>query len=434
MAQARRNVKLVRLRVGCGFTQSQLAELLTDAVRNAGPRWRNTTLTAQYISRLEIGRITWPNTVYRAALRTILDVDTDADLGLYCQQVAARARIDTVRRRDFLAALPAVALTEHPLRELVAAATARPPTPSRRVGPEQAQQIHQLRQQSRELGHLYGGGLTCEVLASQVRWAMSLLDVHIDRGAEAELYSAIGQLCLTAGFACFDDGRPDSARYYQAAALRCAEQATNWDLRAAVLVDMASVAGHHGLDDEALTLAQYGQLRADRLSPLRRAQVGLVAAQAYGQRGDAPSCLAAIGRAEDEFATADAATEPEDIAFLFTTAELAGESAKALHHLALRDQHIAVAVERQRTAVAAYSDAFLRTRTLSAAKLAALLLRHGDRAEAVQLGHQVLDAAERLQSHRVTDGVRQLHRAAGRHRGSAVVDALHQRSARVLAG
>ena len=432
MAQAGRNTKLVQLRARRGLTQAQLAELVTDVVRATGPRWRNATLGGEFISRLETGRITWPNSVYRAALRTVLDVNTDADLGLYCQQVAARVRADTVRRRDFLATLPAVALTEHPLRDLVAAATAEPAPPPRRVGPEQVQQILSLHEQARWLGHRYGGGLTREVVAAQVRWAVSLLDAHIDRGVEAELHSALARLLATAGFACFDDGRPDLARYYQAASLRCAEQAADWDRRANTLLDMAMVAAYHGQHDDALTFAQHGLLRADRLSTLRRVQLTLLEAQAYGQRGDAQSCLAAIGRAEDEFTTADPANEPDHLAVVVSAAELASESAKALHHLALRDQHVAVAVERQRTAVTAYSDAFPRSRALAAAKLATLLLHHGDRAEAVQLGHQFLDAAERIQSHRVTDSVRQLHRTTRHHHGSADLDNLRQRASRVL--
>lgn len=68
MAQAGRNAKLVQLRVRRGLTQAQLAELVTDAVRATGPRWRNATLGGEFISRLETGRITWPNSVYRTAL------------------------------------------------------------------------------------------------------------------------------------------------------------------------------------------------------------------------------------------------------------------------------------------------------------------------------------------------------------------------------
>ncbi|MGH8938680.1 MAG: hypothetical protein ACRDV2_04940, partial [Actinomycetes bacterium] len=242
MAPLRRNVTLARLRVRRELTQAQLAELVTEAVCAAGPRYRNATLGGEFISRLETGRITWPNSVYRSALRRVLDVGNDAELGLYCRQVAGRERSDAVRRRDFLATLPAVALTEQPLHDLVAAAMAEPvPTP-RRVGLEHVEQIRNLALQARALGHMHGGGLTREVVGAQIRWAIGLLDSHVDRGVVAELHGAIGRLCQHAGFASFDDGQPEAARYYDAASLRCAEQAADWELRAAAFVDMAIVA------------------------------------------------------------------------------------------------------------------------------------------------------------------------------------------------
>jgi len=434
MAPTRRNVKLVQLRVQRGLTQAQLAELVTQVVRAGGPRWRNATLGGEYISRLEVGRTTWPNATYRAALRTVLGVDTDAELGLYCQQVVAmREKGEAVRRRDFLATLPAVPLAEHPLRELVAAAMAERVPPPRRVGMEHAAQVRSLVRQADQLDHLYGGGLTREILAGQARWAVSLLDTHVDRAAESELFSAVGDLCIAAGFACHDGGQADSARYYLSAAVQCAEQAADWKLRARALGTMAGVAAYYASGDDALTLAQQAQVRDDRLTPLQRARLALLEAHAHGRRGDARACLAAIGRAEDEFTTTDPTNEPAWLSF-FTAAELAGESANALHHLALRGQHTDAAVSRQRLAVTSYSAAHPRSRTLSAAKLVTLLLQTGERAEAVQLGHQVLDATKNLQSHRVTDSIRQLHRAASKYRGIVDIDALRQRTARALAG
>lgn len=434
MAQARRNLTLVRLRAGRGLTQAQLAELLTGAVQAAGPRWRNTTLTAQYISRLEIGRITWPNTVYRAALRAVLGVPTDADLGLYCQQVAtAGERTHAMHRRDFLATLPTVALAEHPLGDLIAAATAEPTPPPHRVGLEHAHQIRQLARQADVLDHLHGGGLTREILGAQVRWAIGLLDAHVDRAAEPELLSATGDLCIAAGFACHDGGQAGAARYYLAAALRCAVEADDWELRARALSNMAAVAAYCGDGEDALTLAQQAQIRADRFTPLRRSRLALLEAHAHGRRGDSSACLAAIGRAEDEFAAADPANEPPVLTFFFSPAELAGDSANALHHLALHGSHVDTALNRHREAVAGYSAAHPRSRTLSTTKLATLLLHSGDPAEAVHLGHQALDTAEQLRSRRITDSIRDLHHATTQHNSPEVHD-LRQRAARALAG
>jgi transcriptional regulator with XRE-family HTH domain/tetratricopeptide (TPR) repeat protein len=434
MAGVRRNVELYRRRVRVGLTQAQVAELLTGVVQAAGPTWQHTILTREYVSRLEAGKITWPNTVYRAALRTVLGVDTDADLGLYCQRVGARAEVEAVRRRDFLATLPAVAMTGSSLSELVAAATAHPVPPPRRVGLEHAAQVRDLVRQANMLDHVYGGGLAREVIAAQVRWAVGLLEAHVDRAAESELPSAVGHLCCTAGWAAHDSGLDDSARHYYSAALRCAEQAEDWHLRGRALCSLAQIVAYSGRGDDALTLAQQAAVRADRLDPCRRVRVFLQEARAHAQIGKAQDSVTAIGRAEDEYATADPANEPGMVNAVLCPAELMGDSGSTLYTLALRGQYIDGAVSRLRESVDTYPADYPRSRALATARLATLLMRSGDPAEAVQFGHQALDTADTINSIRVADSVRNLHRATAEHRGIPEVDALRQRAAHTLAG
>jgi len=435
MAGVRRNVELYRRRVRVGLTQAQVAELLTGVVQAAGPTWQHTILTREYVSRLEAGKITWPNTVYRAALRTVLQVDTDADLGLYCQRVGARAEVEAVRRRDFLATLPTVVITgSSSLGELVAAATAHPVPPPRRVGLEHAAQVRDLVQQANMLDHAYGGGLAREIIAAQVRWAVSLLDTHIDRAAESELPAAVGYLCTQAGWAAHDSGLDDSALHYYSAALRCAEQAEDWNLRAVALCDLTQIAAYSGRGDDALTLAQQASVRADRIGSLRRSRVALQEARAHAQIGEAQASLAAIGRAEDEFAAGNPDSEPALFATQLFAAEVMGDSGSTLYTLATRGQCTDAATSRLREAVATYPAAFPRSRALATARLATLLMRSGDPAEAVQFGHQALDTADTINSIRVADSVRNLHRATAEHRGIPEVDALRQRAAHTLAG
>ena len=429
----RRNELLAERRVRLGLTQQQLAELVNDVVRRAGHRWSHTVLDADYVSRLETGRITWPNAVYRAAFREVLDAATEAELGFYCQQVqTARAEVDGVRRRDFLATLPAVAITSAPLGELVAAATAAPAPPPRRVGLEHAAQVRDLARQAHELDNVYGGGLAREVIAAQVRWAVGLLDAHVDRAAGAELPSAVGHLCSNAGFAAHDSGMDDVARFYYAAALRCAERADDWHLRGRALSVLAQVAAYSGQGDDALTFAQQAGVRADRLGPLRRVRVALQEARAHAQLGNARACLAAIGRAEDEFATADPASDPCPFGSSLFPAELMAESGSALATLALRGQHADTAVHRLREAVAGYPDTSPRSGALATLRLATLLLHTGDPTEATHAGDQALDTATTIQSARITDAIRDLHHAASHHRGHAAADHLRRRTARAL--
>jgi hypothetical protein len=44
---------------------------------------RDMAIDGNYVSKLERGVITWPNSAYRAAFRTFFNAESDADLGFY---------------------------------------------------------------------------------------------------------------------------------------------------------------------------------------------------------------------------------------------------------------------------------------------------------------------------------------------------------------
>jgi transcriptional regulator with XRE-family HTH domain len=85
------NEQLRLRRHAAGLTESQLAEAV--AVLVSAQTGRRAALDGNYVSKLERGRITWPNSAYRRALREIFAVPTDAELGFY----AARTRRDAER-------------------------------------------------------------------------------------------------------------------------------------------------------------------------------------------------------------------------------------------------------------------------------------------------------------------------------------------------
>lgn len=435
MAGTRRNIELYQRRVQLRLTQDQLAELVTEVVQASGPRWEHTVLTQGYISRLESGRVTWPNAVFRAALRTVLGVDTDAELGLYCQRVGARVEEDATRRRQFISTLPTAVVSAQPLSEIVAAATAaQHMPPPRRVGWEHVDQVRELLREAMSRDHKYGGGAVTQVLAGQVRWAVGLTDALVDPDAESGLFSAVGHLCAKGGWAAHDSGLADSAWHYHTAALRCAEKAEDWDLRAKVLLQLSMAALDSGLGDEALTFAEQASLRSDRLCSFRRIRIALCQARAYGMLNDPQSCHRAIGWAEDEFAAADPAKEQLVSGYLLDTAELHSECGSALYVLASSNTNrSALAMSRLRVAIPAFPAAYVRSRTLATGRLADLVLHQGEQEEAVQLYHQVVDAAEIVHSARIAHSVRRLHHTTRQYRGIPEIDDLRQRTARVLA-
>jgi transcriptional regulator with XRE-family HTH domain len=82
------NQRLRIKRLAAGLTEGQLAEAVARLV--SAQTGHGAALDGNYISKLERGRITWPNSVYRAALRELFDAASDAELGFY----AARTRRD----------------------------------------------------------------------------------------------------------------------------------------------------------------------------------------------------------------------------------------------------------------------------------------------------------------------------------------------------
>jgi hypothetical protein len=85
------NHKLRAKRLIAGLTESQLAEAVARLI--CTQTGHGAALDGNYISKLERGRITWPNSVYRAALREFFDAASDAELGFY----SARTRSDAER-------------------------------------------------------------------------------------------------------------------------------------------------------------------------------------------------------------------------------------------------------------------------------------------------------------------------------------------------
>lgn len=107
------NNKLRIKRLAAGLTESQLAEAVAKLV--SAETGHAAALDGNYISKLERGKITWPNSVYRRALRELFAAGSDAELGFFA----------TRTRRDAQRWLPAPGVELTPLDT-----AAQPPTTS----------------------------------------------------------------------------------------------------------------------------------------------------------------------------------------------------------------------------------------------------------------------------------------------------------------
>ena len=424
------NLLLRGARQGLRETQEQTAVAIGELLGRP--------VDTEYIGRLERGVVTWPNAEYRAAFQQHFGVASPGELGFYCRRSQPQpVEADNVKRRVFISTLPLplVASAGEPLARLVNLANSESTELLRRVGAEHVAQVRELVSQAYRLDHRWGGGQVREMLGAQMRWAVGLLDAHADPAVSHDLYSAVGWLAAQSGWSCHDVGANGAAQHYIEVALRCAEQADDWDLRSYAYSDLSRILAYGGDGDMALTASQQSQIRSDRLTPLTRAFLAAVEARAHAKRGDGEGAIAAVRRAEEHFAVIVPANEtPSNLMFLPPT-KLTGDTGHALWPLAMRGQHVATTVELLRSAADSYPPNKARARALCELRLASLTFAQGDPAEAVTVATSALDHARTLRSQRIIDNLTELqrHTAHPRHRSVPGIAPLQERITQTLA-
>ena len=284
----------------------------------------------------------------------------------------------------------------------------------RRVGATEVEQVRFITRAVAASENLYGGGMAGEAGLAHLRWASRLLDAEADSRVKSTLYEAVGNLAGVVAFSAFDVGRHEAAKRCFEFGLWCADQGSSWELRAATLADMARQAIYVGDLDSALTLIEYAQVRADRLTATARAMLGVIRARLLAMQDRHDEARAEIDRADRQFADRDADGDPPWLVY-YDAAEHAGSVARALTPFALARKEPGEAAERLDTAVRLHADAYPRSRAFSRTRLAALHMTVGDPYEAVAIGQQALADAANLHSHRMNEELVALGRASRPH-------------------
>lgn len=285
----------------------------------------------------------------------------------------------------------------------------------RRIGWAEVEQVKLMTRTLAASENLYGGGMAGEAGAAHLRWASQLLNARADSAIEAGMFEAVGNLAGVVAFSAFDVGNHEAAAQCFRFGLWCAEQGDSWELRAATLADMARQAIYLGNPDDALSLIEFAQVRADRLTATARAMIGVVRARLLAMLGRHDEARAEVDRADMYFAERQGATDPPWLVY-YDEAEHAGSSARALTPLAVADRRPGDAAERLATAIQLHSDAYPRSRTFSRTRLATLHMTIGDPREAVDIGRQAIADAAMLNSRRMDEELAKLVRACERHR------------------
>jgi hypothetical protein len=394
---------------GVGLSRQELAELTNQWIFEH--RGTVVTLDANYIGKLETGKIRWPQALYREAFRAVLHIDSDRQLGF--RRPRRRSTASSKVRPHPPVALPWFDMS-----------VALEPTPvPAKINSHNIDQIRLATTTFRAWDNAHGGELARDAVFAQLRWCARLLHADCPESLRPALFDAVAELAGVAGFMAFDACAHADARRAFGFGLKCAEEARDWHLRAFILSKMARQAVWCGQPDDGLTHVETALVRSDRLTATEHAALHTVRARALAKLHRWHETHAAVGAADEAFARANPGEDPVWMAF-YDHAQHHGDTGHALWDLSIRGRRTQAA-PRLAYAVAHHGDEYARSRTMSTIKLASLTMAIGDPREAAAIGHRALDDVGRLRSRRAIDEVRDLHRFADRH--SDVVEATELR-------
>lgn len=341
-----------------------------------------------------------------------------------------RVTVDNVDRHQFLRValgVTAAAATAHPLAELLT--SPRTGTVPAVVGRRDIEEILTMKQVVHDLDHQFGATpLIQRTVGSQIEYCIELIDsARCSDSLRRDLFSAASRLGSSAGFMMFDAYDHENAKKYFELAQEWAEEADDWNRRATALSDKALQELWLGQPENALTSIELAMVRQDRLCHIRRAMLSGLRARALARLGRVEEAVAAVRRADEEFARVDPANEPPGPSH-YTVAEHYAETGHAYAALAVLDRRfVREADTRLTTAISEFTSTYSRSRVFSQVRLASLTMKTGDPIQAGLLGKSALATASNIRSGRLTDTFQELRRLAEPHkRVPEVADLRHR--------
>ncbi|MGH3832447.1 MAG: hypothetical protein ACRDRS_18720 [Pseudonocardiaceae bacterium] len=430
------NVAFRRARRTRALTQAQLAATAAELVEQATER--GCGIDADYISKVERGEIRWPSAAYRAAFRTLLGATSDADLGLYCPRSAEATLIvapaivggeptwaeDVMLDRDLIRYASSAALggLSAQLPAILRGALHRTAVPAR-IDEHHVEQLNHVAEFFDSSDWLFGGGMSRNAAAGQLEWCCEVLAKSAMSDAVRRSWqSATARLADVAGFMSFDCGDHIAARRFFLVALQLAAEAGDVQQRAYTLTSAAYQAIRLDRNDLGLDLMRLAHGDDRHLSPVARATLIAVEAQALGHQGDVAAVERAVGQADDLFA--QRAAEPDHSAWAryYSDAQMTCEGGRALFDAAMHadDARIATMAEHRLQSSYDLSPADrARSRSFDLLRIACLVLRFDDPHRGLDLAGQALDAAASLRSTRIAIDARRLAKTAAPLEGDA---------------
>ena len=458
------------LRSGKCMTRRELADAVNVAMRELYPE--HTGIAAFYvderwIGKLERGEHHWPTDIRRAALRHVLYVDTDAEIGLYPQlqksldlplltdtaaipenRLPTEARTTLVLRHvashgdssaldkiipsagfTFAETIGAQAVVTAPVSgdvgrlqspfDGLTSLSIETPVPTS-IGWADVDHVRYITRALALSENTYGGGFSGQAAAAQLRHSAQLIKVRASKEVRRAMHEAVGNLSGVVGFSAFDVANFQSARVCFDFELWCAEEAGSWPLRACALGDMARLAMYLEDYDDALSLIEFAQVRSDLLTARTRAMLCAVRARLLALLGRDDEARSEVIRSDEHFADRERAEDPPWISY-YDEAEHKGSTARAFLPIAVRTRDLGMAVPRLQEAVRLHDDDHPRSRLFSRTRLASLVMKIGDPREAACIGQVAVTEASAVRSTRLRSELERLASLAAVHEKIAEV-------------
>ena len=400
-----------RAKVGEGMTRAELADAVNVFLWET--RKQRYTLDADTLKRYESGKIGWPGEAYRAGLRAVLGVATDADLGFRPTRRGSGTRPTLVTPSVVTPGLYGHADLGVSPAEFLARTSVETPI-SQRIGWTDVEHVRVTTRAVAMSENLFGGGLSCEAAIGQLRWAGRLIEAQATDDVRNAMFEAVGNLSGVVAYSAFDIANYQAADRCFQFALWCADQGNSWALRANTLAEMSRKAAYLGNLDDALSLIEFAQVRSDHVSATGRAMLWTIRARLLALTGRADEALADVDQADTHFTDRDLVSDPPWLCY-YDEAEHQGSTGKALVPVARERNLVDLAAPRLETAIRLQGANYPRSRTFSRTRLAALMMSTGDPREAVAVGRQALTDAAPLRSQRIVKELKELAHVSEQH-------------------
>ena len=386
-----------------------------------------------YVGKLERGKHRWPSAGKRAALRHVLRVADDRDLGFY-----ANRRPRTTLAAPAVTLITSLATVEDagiPLRhdDLVSSITAiaaslglfelTPAAARRRVALSDAARIDAVTVLYRSVDYEHGGGALCDDVGRFAEATSALLTHATADATGGQLATAVAAARQLAGWTAFDAGRHQDASRHWLAAERAAQAAHDPRLTARIRYCQARQFQHQRHNQDALETLRLARTDlADRATPALLAMILGAEAASLAALGDHQAAITTLAAATARFDRIKPEREPSWMSF-YDRGELLAQHGRVHRDLARTDpRHADVAVTWTQAAIDVFGPQNVRSTVLNEVGLCSALVLAGEPDEALKVGATVVEHGNRLGSQRVHDRIHNLTRdipATTRHSGLA---------------